>query len=102
MSGDKEQRRLATGERLRRFRLSCGHRTAASFARAIGYPPDRYRRYEHRGFQRSGPMLQLVRTIERTGFGAISLDWLFGTKFSGPVLLHSYRINGRPRLRVVS
>ena len=102
MTENAEQRRLATSERLRRFRLSCGHRTAASFARAIGYLPGRYTRYEHRGFHRAGPMLELVRAIERAGFGDISLDWLLDTKCSGPVLLGSYRVNGRPRLRVVS
>ncbi len=36
-------------KRLRELRLFLGYETAASFARAIGYPPGKYSHYERHG-----------------------------------------------------
>ncbi len=64
-------------KRLRELRLHLGYETAASFARAIGYPPDKYSRYERRGIQRTGVLLLLVRAIKASGHGQLDYDWLF-------------------------
>ena len=74
-------------KRLRTLRVSLGYETAASFSRAIGYPPDRYSRYERRGPIQTGVVIKLVRAIEESGHGQVSYDWLFETKFAGPMIL---------------
>ena len=63
-------------KRLRELRLFLGYQTAASFARAIGYPPDKYSRYERRGILRTGVILRLVKAIETSGHGRVRYDWL--------------------------
>ncbi len=63
--------------RLRALRLFLGYETAASFARAIGYPPAKIRRYEREGFIQSGPMMEFVWAMDKLGLGEISIDWLF-------------------------
>ena len=68
--------RAATGARPRQCRQAMGYETAASFARAIGYPPDKYSRYERCGFVQGGPVVALHRAIERAGLGKVSVDWL--------------------------
>ena len=72
----------ATGN-LRELRRSWGYGTAASFARAIGYPVARYQRCERRF-----PMYricELVDAIERVG--PVSLGWLIARKpeWEGPL-----------------
>ncbi len=64
-------------KRLRELRLFLGYQTAASFARAIGYPPDKYSRYERRGILQTGVILRLVKAIETSGYGKVRWDWLF-------------------------
>ena len=46
---EKEEFLAGLAKRLRELRLHLGYETTASFARAIGYPPDKYSRYERRG-----------------------------------------------------
>ncbi len=74
----------ATGN-LRELRRSWGYDTAASFARAIGYPVARYQRYERR-FPNSGRrIVELSHAIERVG--PVSLDWLLmgQPEWAGPL-----------------
>ena len=68
---------------LRDLRRSWGYDTAASFARAIGYPVARYQRCERRF-----PMYHIVElsyALERVG--PVSLDWLLLGKpeWAGPL-----------------
>ena len=60
--------------RLLALRLSLGYETAASFARAIGYSPGKYRRYERRMSMQAGPVVRLAEAIGRVQH--VSLDWL--------------------------
>ena len=73
-------------KRLRELQLFLGYETAASFARAIGYPPDKYSRYERQGFSDSGTLIQFVKAVENAGLGSIDIDWLvdFGQKWRVP------------------
>ncbi len=64
-------------KRLRELQLFLGYETAASFARAIGYPPDKYSRYERRGIVQTGVVMVLVDAIEASGHGKVRWDWLF-------------------------
>ena len=73
---EKEEFLAGAAKRLRELRLHLGYETAASFARAIGYPPDKYSRYERRGILRTGVVLRLVRAIKTSGHGQVSYDWL--------------------------
>ena len=73
---ERKQYQQASAARVRIFRRSLGHKTAASFARAIGYPPAKYRRYEKQGFDQSGPLIRFARAVERAGLGPLNLDWL--------------------------
>ena len=67
-------------KRLRELRLFLGYETAASFARAIGYPPDKYSRYERRGINNAGVLKRLVDAIEASGHGKVRWDWLFNCR----------------------
>ena len=75
---EKSKSRSELGARLRETRLFLGYETAASFARAIGYPPAKIGRYERVGMQCSGKLLALVKAIDEAGFGELSLEWLLG------------------------
>ena len=99
MTEDREESRTALAKRLQELRRSLGYETAASFAREIGYPPDKYRRYERRGIACSGALVRLAQTIETSGHGQVELYWLFGFS-SGPMFL-SRGPQKRPPLRVV-
>ena len=48
-------------KRLRELRLHLGYETAASFARAIGYPPDKYSRYERLGIVQTRVVMRWSR-----------------------------------------
>ncbi len=72
----KDEFLVGFAKRLRELRLSLGYETAASFARAIGYPPDKYSRYERRGIERTGVLTRLVKAIETSGHGKVRYDWL--------------------------
>ena len=61
--------------RLRILRMSLGYETAAGFARAIGYTPGKYQRYERRLPIRPMPVIRLVEAVEP--ITSLSLDWLF-------------------------
>ena len=74
---DKDEFRAGLAKRLRELRLHLGYETAASFARAIGYPPDKYSRYERRGIDNSDVLTRLVDAIEASGHGTVRWDWLF-------------------------
>ena len=63
-------------KRLRELRLFLDYETAAGFARAIGYPPDKYSRYERRGINNSDVLKRLVEAIETSGHGKVRYDWL--------------------------
>ena len=76
MSKDRDKERAAAGVRLRTLRLSLGYKTAASFARALGYRPDRYRRYERVSFENGGPLAQFVNALKDAGLDWIDLNWL--------------------------
>ncbi len=69
--------KLATeaAARLRILRQSLGFVTAAAFARAIGYTPAKYQKYERRLPIQPMPVIRLVRAIHPITF--VSLDWLF-------------------------
>ena len=69
--------RTTSAKRMRELRLSLGYETAASFAGAIGYSPDKIRRHERDGFIQAAPMMRFVWAMEKAGLGALSLDWLF-------------------------
>ena len=71
---DEFQARMA--ERLRELRLALGYKTAASFARAIGYPPAKIRRYERVGIACSGALEKFTKAVDNAGFGKISIVWL--------------------------
>ncbi len=73
---EKDEFLAGLAKRLRELRLHLGYETAASFARAIGYPPDKYSRYERRGIERTGVLLRLVKAIETSGHGKVRYDWL--------------------------
>lgn len=73
----RDEVRATSAKRMRELRLSLGYETAASFARAIGYSPDKIRRHERDGFIQAAPMMRFVRAMEKAGLGAMSLDWLF-------------------------
>ena len=73
----RDECRATSAKRMRELRLSLGYKTVASFARAIGYPPAKIRRYERGGFIQSGPMMEFVRAMDKLGLGEISIDWLF-------------------------
>ncbi len=69
--------------RLRDLRRSYGYETAASFARAIGYPVARYQRYERDFSMRNmGEFYYAIRRV-----GPVSLDWLFfhRPEWAGPL-----------------
>ncbi len=70
---------------LRDLRRSYGYETAASFARAIGYKPDTYRRYERRFPNQCNVFMRLCDAIENVG--PVSLDWLCfgGPEWAGPL-----------------
>ncbi len=74
-------------ERLRTLRVSLGYETAASFSRAIGYPPDRYARYERRGPLQTSVVIKLVHAIKESGHGQVNYDWLFSERHVGPMIL---------------
>ncbi len=83
---DKDEFLVGLAKRLREIRLSLGYDTAASFARAIGYPPDKYSRYERRGIERTGVLMRLLRAIKASGHGQVRYDWLFDFR-PGPMFL---------------
>ncbi len=83
----KEEFLAGLAKRLRELRLSLDYETAASFARAIGYPPDKYSRYERRGIVQTVIILRLVRAIKTSGHGQINYDWLFDSRRPGPMFL---------------
>ncbi len=71
---------------LRDLRRSWGYDTAASFARAIGYPVARYQRCERRFPNWSPPrFVELVDAIQRVG--PVTCDWLLtgGPEWMAPV-----------------
>ena len=70
----RQERRDEVAARLRELRLSYGYETAASFARAIGYSPARYQRYERSFPYYSTDMTRLGLAIMRVG--PVSFDWL--------------------------
>ncbi len=96
---EKDEFLAGLAKRLRKLRLHLGYETAASFARAIGYPPDKYSRYERRGILRTGVILRLVEAIKTSGHGQVSYDWLFDFK-PGPMFYPSVS-QKRPALRLV-
>ncbi len=83
---EEEEFRAGLAKRLREARLFLGYETVAGFARAIGYPPDKYGRYERRGILRTGVILRLVRAIKASGHGQVSYDWLFDFR-PGPMFM---------------
>ena len=73
----REEFRADSAKRMRELRLSLGYTTVASFARALGIPPTKIRRYERVGFIQSGPLMNFVRAMDKLGLGEFSIDWLF-------------------------
>ena len=82
MTGKKEFT-AALAKRLRKLRLALGYETVASFARAIGYPPDKYSRYERRGIVRTGVAMVLIKAIEASTQRQVNYNWLFASEESG-------------------
>ena len=92
MTKDRDKYRLAGAARLRALRRSLGYKTAASFARALGYHPDRYRRYERIFFCNGGPLAQFVHALKDAGFDWIDLNWLLAgtpSNIGGPPTPHN-------------
>ena len=75
----RDECRATVAKRMRELRLSLGYKTAASFARAIGYPPAKIRRYEREGFIQGWPLMKFIWAMDKLGLGEISIDWLFDT-----------------------
>ncbi len=85
MSPQATQYLIEAAGHLLDLRRSWGYDTAASFARAIGYPVARYQRHERR-FPNSGRRLvELSHAIERVG--PVTCDWLLtgGPEWMAPV-----------------
>ncbi len=85
MSSQATQFLIQAAGHLRDLRRSWGYDTAASFARAIGYPVARYQRHERR-FPNSGRrIVELSHAIERVS--PVSLDWLLmrQPEWAGPL-----------------
>ena len=59
-------------KRFRELRLSLGYETLEDFAAAIGYDPDRYFKYEHRGIVRTSSLRRLVKAVESSGHDAVN------------------------------
>ena len=76
MTEDHDKARAEGAARLRTFRLALGYKTAASFARILGYHPSQYRRYERVFFCNSGPLVLFVRALRDAGLDWIDLNWL--------------------------
>ena len=89
--------RAGIARHVRQLRLSLDYKTAASFARAIGYPPGKYSRYERQGFSDSGTLMQFVKAVQNAGLGLIDIEWLFDF---GPKWIVLPAKQARPRLRV--
>ncbi len=83
MSSQATQFLIEAGGHLRDLRRSWGYDTAASFARAIGYPVAKYQRCE-RCFP-NYHIGELAYAIERVG--PVSLDWLLmrQPEWAGPI-----------------
>ncbi len=96
---EKDEFLAGLAKRLRKLRLHLGYETAASFARAIGYPPDKYSRYERRGILRIGVLMPLLKAIEVNSNARVHYDWLFDFK-PGPMFYPS-EPQKRPALRLV-
>ncbi len=77
---DKREFTEVLAKRLRELRLALGHETAASFARAIGYTPDKYSRYERHGIVQTGVVIMLVRAIKAGTQRQVNYDWLFANE----------------------
>ena len=94
MTADREEAYKLSREaaaRLRILRLSLGYETAAAFAKAIGYTPNTYQRYERRLPVRPMPVINLVEAIEPITF--VSLDWLFcGDRTREPLSIRKARL----------
>ena len=82
MTKTRAECRATVAKRFRELRLSLGYTTAASFARAIGYPPAKICRYEREGFTQGGTLMEFIWAMDRLGVGEISIDWLFDTRMS--------------------
>lgn len=76
MTGYSDKERAVAGARLRKLRRALGYKTAAGFAQAIGYNPDRYSRYERVFFQNGGPLALFVHALRNAGLDWIDLNWL--------------------------
>ena len=99
---EKHEFLVGMGKRLRELRLSLGYATAASFARAIGYPPDKYSRYERRGINNAAVLKRLVEAIKTSGHGRVRYDWLLDCRASLMLLPDEPREPQKsPLLRVV-
>ncbi len=70
---------------LRDLRRSWGYDTAASFARAIGYPVAKYQRYERRFPNSCRGIVELYHAIHRVG--PVTTDWLLlhQPEWAGPL-----------------
>ncbi len=85
MSSQATQFLIEAAGHLRDLRRSWGYDTAASFARAIGYPVARYQRHE-RSFPNSiRRTVELYHAIHRVG--PVTTDWLFAHRpeWAGPL-----------------
>ncbi|MCH9000905.1 MAG: hypothetical protein IID48_21975 [Proteobacteria bacterium] len=77
---EKDEFYSGMAKRIRELRVFLGYDTAASFARAIGYPPGKYSPYERRGIADSGVLQQWVQAIETSGHGRLRYAWLLDCK----------------------
>ncbi len=94
----QEEFLVGLAKRLRELRMHLGYETAASFARAIGYPPHKYSRYERRGITQTGVLMRLVRAIKTSGHGQVGYDGLFDFK-PGPMVVPQGKLAGEREAR---
>ncbi len=77
---EKDEFYSGMAKRIRELRVFLGYDTAASFARAIGYPPGKYSPYECRGIADSGVLRRFVKAIETSGHGKLRYAWLLDSR----------------------
>ncbi len=85
MSSYATQHLIEASGHLRDLRQSWGYDTAASFARAVGYPVARYQRCERRFPNSARSMIELFDALERVG--PLTFDWLLlhRPEWAGPL-----------------
>ena len=93
---EKAEFDAGVAKRVREVRLCLGYKTAASFARAIGYTSGAICRYERVGMNTAGTIIVFVKAVEDAGFGKLSIGWLLNSQrmWLGPPTKPAVRTEG--------